>query len=156
MVREIRNSRRILSAEMTEELLKKSEYGVLATISEDGTPYGVPMSYVFQDGVIYMHCALEGHKLENLTANENVCFTVVDHTEVLPEKFSTKYQSAIVFGKAQLVEEREEKLHGILSLADKYSHAYQKEGAAYAERAFEKFKVIKLIPERITGKGRLD
>lgn len=31
-------------------ILKENVYGVLSTISEDGWPYGVPVSYVYEDG----------------------------------------------------------------------------------------------------------
>lgn len=74
---------------------------------------------------------------------------------MLPEKFSTKYKSAIVFGKAEILEDGEEKMQGILALMEKYSPDFLEEGRAYAERAFAKFKVIKIVPEYISGKGRI-
>ncbi|MDE6906548.1 MAG: pyridoxamine 5'-phosphate oxidase family protein [Lachnospiraceae bacterium] len=155
MKREIRNSARALTDEMTRELLERGEFGVLSTVSKDGEPYGVPMSYAFADGKVYLHCAREGHKLDNITDTPQVCFTVVGDTEVLPEKFSTKYKSAIVFGRAEVLEDSEEKMKGILALMGKYSADFLEEGRAYAERAFAKFKVIKIVPEYISGKGRL-
>lgn len=47
-------------------ILKENVYGVLSTISEDGWPYGVPVSYVYEDGKIYFHSATMGHKVDNL------------------------------------------------------------------------------------------
>ena len=155
MKREIRNSARALTDEMTRELLERGEFGVLSTVSKDGEPYGVPMSYAFADGKVYLHCAREGHKLDNISDVSQVCFTVVGETEVLPEKFSTKYKSAIVFGKAEILEDGEEKMQGSLALMEKYSPDFLEEGRAYAERAFAKFKVIKIVPEYISGKGRI-
>lgn len=155
MKREIRNSARALTDEMTKELLERGEFGVLSTVSGDGEPYGVPMSYVFTGGAVYLHCAREGHKLDNISDVPQVCFTVVGDTEVLPEKFSTKYKSAIVFGKAEVLKDGEEKMQGILALIEKYSADFLEEGRAYAEHAFAKFKVIKIVPEYITGKGRI-
>ena len=32
-------------------ILKENVYGVLSTISEDGWPYGVPVSYVYEEGL---------------------------------------------------------------------------------------------------------
>lgn len=52
MKREIRNSARALTDEMTRELLERGEFGVLSTVSKDGEPYGVPMSYAFADGKV--------------------------------------------------------------------------------------------------------
>jgi len=38
MKREIRNSARALTDEMTRELLERGEFGVLSTVSKDGEP----------------------------------------------------------------------------------------------------------------------
>ncbi|MDE8735548.1 hypothetical protein P0G10_20960, partial [Eubacteriales bacterium DFI.9.88] len=35
-------------------------------------------NFVYQDGAIYFHCALTGHRLENLAANSSACLTVTD------------------------------------------------------------------------------
>ena len=60
-----------------------------------------------------------------------------------------------MFGKAEILEDGEEKMQGILALMEKYSPDFLEEGRAYAERAFAKFKVIKIVPEYISGKGRI-
>lgn len=70
-------------------ILKENVYGVLSTISEDGWPYGVPVSYVYEDGKIYFHSATMGHKVDNLAHSEKASFCVVGKTELLPEQFST-------------------------------------------------------------------
>ena len=78
----------------------------------DGQAYGVPLNYVFKNNCLYFHCALEGHKLDNIRANNKVSFCVVGKTKVLPDKFSTEYESAMAFGTASVVqgEERYEAL----------------------------------------------
>jgi len=83
-------------------LLEGQDYGVLSTASTDGYAYGVPLNYVYINNSIYFHCAVEGHKTDNITVNNKVSFCVVGEIEVLPDKFSTRYQSVIVFG---LIEE---------------------------------------------------
>ena len=42
----------------------------------------------------------EGSKLDNIKYNNRVSFCVVGQTETLPEDFSMKFESAILFGKA--------------------------------------------------------
>ena len=52
-------------------LLTKCEYGVLSTVGNDGQPYGVPLNYTYKDNCIYFHCALKGHKIDNI--DEGAC-----------------------------------------------------------------------------------
>ena len=58
-------------------LLQNGEYGVLSTVDGNEQPYGVPLNYVLMNNCIYFHCALEGHKLDNLALNHKVSFCVV-------------------------------------------------------------------------------
>ena len=111
------------------------------------------MSYSYTGNVIYFHCAIEGHKVENLRKNNRVSFCVVGKTEVLPEKFSTRYESAIVFGKAfELTDD--EKHKGLLEIVKKYSPGFIKEGLQYIENAVHKARVYKIVIESISGKSR--
>ena len=108
MERKIRRAERAIPDSEAKEILQAEAYGVLSTVSEDGQPYGVPVSYSYAGDVIYFHCALEGHKLENLSSNNRVSFCVVGKTQVLPDKFATNYESVIVFslraGRTQIGE----------------------------------------------------
>ena len=111
-MREMRRKDRQLTEEEAMDVVRKGEYGVLATVGDDGKPYSVPLSYVLDEekGALYFHgTAAGGQKMDNILANPSVCFTVVMDTEVLPAQFSTKYYSANVFGTAKVVEEEEEK-----------------------------------------------
>ena len=81
-----------------EKILQHGEYGVLSTMDEGGQPYGVPLNYVYMNDCIYCHCALAGHKLENIAINSRVSFCVVGDTCLLPEEFSTEFESVILFG----------------------------------------------------------
>jgi hypothetical protein len=71
----------------------------------------------------------------------------------LPDQFSTKYESAIVFGKAfELTDD--EKHKGLLEIVKKYSPGFIKEGLQYIENAANKARVYKIVIESITGKSR--
>lgn len=155
MIREMRNKKREMLNEDTRTLLNNAHYGVLSTISEDNTPYGIPLSFAYTNEVIYFHCAPEGHKLDNIINNDNICFTVVDSVELLPAEFATRYKSAVVFGKIAVVENTEEKRTGITAILKKYSPDYFEKGLKYIDNAFDKMKVLKIEISRITGKARL-
>jgi len=151
--RPVRRKDREISKEEALEVLKKGRYGVLSTMGEDGWPYGVPMSYTLRDGKIWFHGAKEGHKLDNIRFCDRVSFCVVGDTKTLPDKFSTIYSSAIVFGKIHECSD-EEKMQGFGELVGKYAPAFAKEGAAYAKNASGRAAVFCLEIEHISGKAR--
>jgi len=152
MYRELRRIDRKMDNEAAAQLLKNGEYGVLSTVGEDGCPYGVPVSYIYMDNNIYFHCAVEGQKLDNIKNNEKVSFCVVGETEVIPERFTTKYESVIAFGRAVEVldDERYEAFIGIL---EKYSSEHLEKGKLYIKNADTKTKIIKITIEKLTGKA---
>lgn len=153
MDKEMRRSEKAMSQEETMEVLEKAEYGVVSTISPDNTPYGTPMNFAWADGAIYFHCALEGHRMENLQSNSNVCLNVVDSVVLMPEKFNTQYRSVTVFGSMHIVEDKDEKTKGIKAIAEKLSPDFKEEGLAYIEKAFNNMHVLRMDVERMTGKA---
>lgn len=137
------------------ELLKVGEYGVLSTVDGSGQPYGVPLSYVLIGNQLYLHSAPEGHKLSNIAVNSKVCFTVVGRMKLLPERFSTAYESVIVDGTASIVND-EEKVTALGALVEKYSAAFVSEGNEYIQKAQNSTAVIKVAISHISGKSRSD
>jgi nitroimidazol reductase NimA-like FMN-containing flavoprotein (pyridoxamine 5'-phosphate oxidase superfamily) len=148
-----RRKDRAISNQDALDLLLAGEYGVLSTVSPDGQPYGVPVSFCVIEEAIYFHCALEGRKLDHIASNNSVSFCVVGKTEVLPEKFGTKYESAIVSGVATEVFDPE-KQGALTGLIGKYSAAHQEEGMKYIETSAARTRVFKISIRSITGKAR--
>lgn len=153
MKREIRRKDRKVSESEARELLQNGEYGVLSTVSPEGQPYGVPLNYASAGDAVYFHCAQEGHKLDNIKTNSKVSFCVVGKTEVLPDKFATKYESVLVFGAVSEVM-NEEKQKGLTELLKKYSSRFLKEGQEYMAKAGDKTRVFKIAISSISGKAR--
>jgi nitroimidazol reductase NimA-like FMN-containing flavoprotein (pyridoxamine 5'-phosphate oxidase superfamily) len=151
--RDIRRQDRALSRQDALELLRRAEYGVLSSVDPDGQPYGVPLSFCLIDDAIYFHSALEGHKLDNIAGNPRVSFCVVGGTEVLPDKFGTRYTSAIVFGAAEEVfgSDKQRALEGFVS---KYSPGYVEKGLKYIETMTADARVFRVRVESISGKAR--
>lgn len=149
----IRRADRTLLQEDVIKILKTGEYGILSTVSNDGQPYGVPVSYCYANNLLYFHCATEGHKLDNLTANNRVSFCVVGGTEILPDKFATRYESAIAFGCAVELT-GDEKLSALTELLKKYSPDFLEKGQRYIESDAGKTRVYKIEIEVLSGKSR--
>lgn len=154
MFAEMRRQDRLLSQEETVQILERGEYGVLSMYDTSGYPYGVPVNYVYEDGKLYIHCARSaGQKAKNLAADGRVCFTVVGRTEVMPEKFGAKYESAILFGDAKELE-GEAKQAALERIIRKFSPDYWEAGLKYIANAFEKAGVYEINVARMTGKAK--
>ncbi|MEI7729055.1 MAG: pyridoxamine 5'-phosphate oxidase family protein [Verrucomicrobiota bacterium] len=149
----MRRNDRAIGIEEARSLLESAEYGVLSMAAPDGVPHGIPLNFSLAGDSIYFHCAPEGKKIDILSANSRASFCVVGKTQVLPEKFGTKYESAIATG---FVEElsAEEKRQGLVLLVRKYSPDYVKEGLEYIDKLIAKTKVFRIRLESITGKAR--
>lgn len=151
----MRRADRQLTNEETTRLFQTAEYGVLSLIDENNIPYGVPMSFALCDNVIYFHCsAAGGKKVSSIRHCRNASFTVIDHTQLLPQKFATLYMSAIAYGTIDIVQDEAEKRRGIEAILHKYSPDFIEKGMNYIDNAIDKIYVLKFEIERITGKGR--
>ncbi len=151
----MRRKDRALDISEAQKILNDGEYGVIASCGADGVPYAIPRSYAVFNGKIYMHSTLgESHFRDNINQNANVCFTVVGKTEVLPSKFSTRYESVVVFGRAREVFDADLKEQALLALVEKYSPDFLESGLDYIQSAIGKTAIVEIEPLNITGKAR--
>jgi uncharacterized protein len=149
----IRRDDRAISLKEAKEILKGGDYGVLSLASMDGQPYGVPLNYCCLEDAIFIHCAVEGRKLDIIKENNKVSFCVVGKTELLPDNFSSKYESAIVCGKIVEVVD-DEKQFALVELLKKYYQNNDNKGLQYIDKFRETTKVYKIEIEAITGKAK--
>lgn len=151
----IRRQDRVLDNNRAIELLQIAEYGFLSLgESENGYAYGIPISFAYdkEENTLYFHCAPEGHKLDNLKRNNKVSFCVVGKTQPISEKFTTLYESVIVFGKANIYLSDEEKRISLRKLVEKYCPEHIELGETYMDKSFHRTFTFKIEIERITAK----
>lgn len=98
----------------TYNLLEICDVGTLSTIGENDYPYNTPLNYVYYQEKIYFHCAKNGSKLENIKTHPKVCFSIFTDVEVIGEELNTKYKSAVVFGRAKIIEPKPEILRKLI------------------------------------------
>jgi hypothetical protein len=154
MTHDLRRKDRALDEQEAYAILREGSDGVLATLGEDGYPYAVPMNHVLVDGAIYLHSARSGHKLENLAFCDKVSYCVVAEREVVPAEVSTNYRSAVVFGRAVRLEDREERRMALMALLRKFCPDHMEAGLRELADAFERTAVLRIDIHRITGKAR--
>jgi nitroimidazol reductase NimA-like FMN-containing flavoprotein (pyridoxamine 5'-phosphate oxidase superfamily) len=150
-MRKMRRKDKEIGTDEAINLLAECEYGVLSTVDNDGQPYGLPLNYAYKDNCIYFHCALAGHKIDNIDNNPKVSFCVVGNTKVLPSEFSTDYVSAVAFGVASEVQGTE-RYDAFVLLLEKFALDFMKEGRKFIEKLDKVTKVIKIEIQHISGK----
>ena len=153
MFRELARKKQALAPVQCIEILKTEPRGVLSVIGDDGYPYGVPMNFWYceEDGMIYFHSGKIGHKIDALKACDKASFCVYDKGWQEENDWALHIQSVIVFGKVELVDDREKTVAVSRKLSLKYTpdEAYiDAEIAAYADATL----VFALNPEHMTGK----
>lgn len=153
MFREMRRADKIKTKEEAIAILEECSNGVLSVIGDNGYPYGVPISYVYEDGKVYFHSALEGQKIEAIKREPKVCLSVVGADNVAPQKFTTMYKSVICFGKARIADTDEEKQRVLELVLKKYSPDFMEGGMKYIKAQWDKCCVIEIDIEHMTGKG---
>lgn len=154
MDRPLRRKDRSLDDAAAMDLLKRGEYGILSTMGTDGRPYGIPVNYVVQEDAIFFHCATEGQKIENITANQGVSFCVVGKTELIPEKFSTRYESVVVSGTADVIADATLKKNTLRALIAKYAPDHTAAGEVYIDRLMNQTTVVRVSIDHLAGKAR--
>ena len=153
--REMRKKDRSVGADEIQRILESCEHGMLATKGNGEFPYVIPLNYIFLNGKIYIHCTnKESHKLDDIRENHNVCFTVVGQTELMPEIFSTCYESVVIFGTAAIVEDDTIKQMALEGLLKKYSADFMEKGITYIKKLWDATAVVEISPLHVTGKMR--
>lgn len=156
MFREMRRINQSLSEGETNRIMMTASSGVLALAGEGGYPYAVPMSYAYENGKIYFHCANEGHKIDAIKSNDKISFCVIDKDEVVPEAFNTNYRSVIAFGRAKILSDDKDRLEALESLIRKYSPDYVPEGQNEIKKHWERVCLVEVSVEQMTGKAARD
>lgn len=84
MFRELRRKKQLLPLGESAAVLARGTAGVLALSGDEGYPYAVPISYVYDGEKLYFHCAQSGHKLDAIRRNEKASFCVIDQNQIVP------------------------------------------------------------------------
>ena len=157
MFKEMRRHKQLLNAEETAAVLNRGTSGVLALSGEDGYPYAVPLSYVFDGDKLYFHSAKAGHKLEALRRCPKASFCVIDQDQIVPEEYTTYFRSVIAFGTVRILEEDGEKRAAIEKLAVKYAPAGSRENRDSAiDREWAPLCMLEMPVEHLSGKEAIE
>lgn len=155
MFREMRRNKQQISREECIEILKRGTSGVLAVLGDEEYPYTVPLSYAYQDGIIYFHGAIEGHKMDAMKKHEKVSFCVINRDQVIPEDYTTLFCSVIVFGKVSIIKDEEKKREAAKIVGERYRPGFEADCEKEINRLFSGLCVFEIQVEHMTGKQSL-
>ena len=74
----------------------------------------------------------------------------------MQKTFTTYFRSAIIFGKARILTEDNEKKYALECLVEKYSPDYISEGQTEIEREWNRVCVAEIKIEHMTGKAAIE
>ena len=108
-------------------IIQRCQWCHLAMTDTDGKPYVLPLNFGFMDDVIYLHGKQHGKKIDILKQHPDVCINfTTDHQlryqdEQVACSWSMKYRSVLCYGKAEFIEEPEEKINAMHIVMSQYT-----------------------------------
>lgn len=133
--------------------LDESDFATLS-MCDGSVPYAVPVSPARIGKSIYFHCALEGKKLDVLQKNDRVLLSCATGVDPIPQRYTTKYASAMFFGTARLVEDDETKISALRAICEKYAKSNMQGFDDAIERSLARTGVVEITPDEITAKAK--
>jgi nitroimidazol reductase NimA-like FMN-containing flavoprotein (pyridoxamine 5'-phosphate oxidase superfamily) len=152
----MRRNRQQLSREECERILGRCTSGVLALTGDGGYPYAVPLSYVYADGTIIFHSAVEGHKVDAIRRDNHCSFCVIEQDDIMPAEFTTHFRSVIVFGRIHILEGTDEKVQALRLLGRRYSPNDEPGLQHEIEKSLDHVLLLRLDIDHLSGKQAIE
>jgi len=145
-----RRDKEIIDKNEIDEILTTVVTGRLGTCSHE-IPYITPMNFVYDKDArkIYLHCAHEGKKIENIHKNKNVCFEVEEIKDVIIKQPSCA-SSVILFGIIKTLTDVHTKNNALQKLVEKY--APQNPKTPFSDAMLRKTNVLEIEIKEMTAK----
>lgn len=156
----MRKKSREMDASWALEVMDKAPYITVSMTDENGMPYAVPLSLARTDkNTFYFHCATEGKKLDILRVNPCVCLSAVSRCKptVGPKdgSFTLEFKSAIALGKAEVVEDEEEKKEALRAICQRFLPKHMDAFDAAVGRSLSRTAVVRItLTEPPVGKRK--
>lgn len=136
------------------EIIDKCDTCYLGMVDLEGLPYVLPFNFGFEDGVIYLHSAKEGRKMDIIAHNPNVCVAFsTDHKlyfrhETMACSYGMDYRSVLAFGNIVFIEDFDEKVRVMNIIMRKYTG----KEFPYNAPAINNVAIYKVAISKIEGK----
>ena len=153
-----RKDREITSMDIILAIIGKAKFLHLGLLDGD-YPYVVPLHFGFEyEGgklFFFVHCAKEGHKLDLIRNNPNVCIELDCDVKSIsggdvPCKYGASYGSVIGRGKAEILTDEKQRIKGLeLLMKNQTGHSFNIDGTMTSS-----VEVIMITVSDFTAKSR--
>lgn len=148
---------RKMSEEEAMEFIRKCMVGRIG-IMLGSQPYIVPIFYVYHRGRIVFYTRKEGAKMEGILSNPYICL----QADEIPEK-SGYAKSVLVFGKAEVISDLNEKIEALKAIIEKYREFHDIKSdineelaklpdEEFYKKSIRKITIIAITPRKMTGR----
>ncbi|MDR2151022.1 MAG: pyridoxamine 5'-phosphate oxidase family protein [Spirochaetaceae bacterium] len=150
----MRRKDREISRQEAEQVIDSSDFAVMATVNQDGTPYCVPLSLARDGQWLYFHCATEGKKLDNLRYQNKVFISFVSTVSIPHGFFTCHYRSALIAGSAEEITVPSEKIAALKCICERFTQDNMAHFDEALARSLSITGVWKVHIDSITGKAK--
>lgn len=157
-MRPMRKASRQKDAAWALEVLDRAPYVTVSMTRPDGSPYGLPLSLIRSDDkTFYFHCAGDGEKIDCLKSNPIVSLSAVSKCtpkyEEEKNNFTEYFHSAIALGKAEFVEDRDEKILALRLLCERFLPKHMEHFDEAIARSLDRTTIVRItLTEPPVGK----
>lgn len=171
----MRRKDREMDREFGFKVIDKAQYGVISIIDGD-KPYGIPLSIVRKEDILYFHSAKAGKKVDVLSQNPNISIAFVGDKKI-PENYShgeleemknnpseavkfissvftTEYESAVITGKVEQVTDEYEKIEAMRIICEKYTPGKMQYFDTAIKAGLNRTDVYRVKIDNITSKRK--
>lgn len=159
-MRAMRKADRQKDAEWALDVFDRAPFVTVSMVRPDGMPYGLPLSLIRTDErTFYFHCAGEGEKLDCLKINPIVSLSAVSRCtpkfEEEKQNYTMYYHSAIAVGKAEIVNDDNEKIEALRLLCERFLPRYMDGFDDAIRRSLDITTVVRItLTEPPVGKSK--
>ena len=111
-------------------MLKSKEIGRLALFDEK-YPYIIPLNHVYDNGALILHGSFVGKKIDLMKQNGYSSYEIdypVDEMKVKVLTCHREFESVVLFGKIDLIDDAEKRFEYLKRISDEYSLPFKHGG----------------------------
>lgn len=156
----MRKASREMNSDWALDVMRRAPYITVSFTRPDGTAYGLPLSLAStDDSTWYFHCALAGDKLDAIARHPEVCLSAVARCRPMvgpkDNSFTLAYESAMAFGRAELVTDPEEKRRGLEAICRRFLPGHMDAFESSVARSLSRTAVVRVtLSAPPTGKRK--
>lgn len=151
----MRRKDREMDADFAWSVFDKATFATISMVDGDGLPYSVPVIPAREGDVVYVHCFKEGRKFDILKEHPHVCMNAVSIAAQMPRTNDLLFASAVLYGKAEILEDDEEKTHAMRLICQKHAPDNTATFDRRISFSIPHLGILKIRISEITGKANL-